>query len=289
MSTATQTEVVNGYSVEQVDFGGGGKKLGAYFQTGPNAWKETDLKGKTTFEFAETNRDQWSVYLEDRSRNVDLQIDLHRKKVRYSDPNTPIRDQYDVLSSAAVNGLMIAEAMYGSLDGSGTQLGSFFQTGPAAWYERNAEGQKTFEFRETNRDDWSVYLIDSSRDVSIQIDIWTQKVFYSRPNTPRREQYSVLSVAPVNGWIVQEAVFGEGANTFGRFRQEGGTKNWQEIDRDGRVTFNFVENNRDEWSAYLKDSSRDVSIQIDNWTSKIVYSHANSPPRDLYELLYAKS
>lgn len=286
---SASTEVVNGYEVEQVDFGSGGEKLGAYYQISPNAWKETDAQGKTTFKFAETTRDQWSVYLEDPSRKVNIQIDLHRKKVRYSDPNTPIRDQYDVLSAAAVNGWMISEAMFGSLDGSGKQLGSYFQTSPEAWYERNPQGKKTFDFKETNRDDWSVYLLDSSREVSIQIDIWTKKVFYSDPKTPRREQYNVLSVAPVNGWLAREAVFGEGANTFGRFRQEEGTKNWQEFDKDGKVTFNFVENNRDEWSVYLLDSSRDVSIQIDIWTSKIIYSDPNTPPRDQYELLYAKS
>ncbi|MEO0828463.1 MAG: hypothetical protein AAFY67_22955 [Cyanobacteria bacterium J06642_9] len=284
-------KVINGYEVEQVDFGAGREKLGAYYQTGSNAWKETDKQGRTTFEFVETNRDQWSVYLEDPSRKVKIQVDLHTKKVRCIDPNTPIRDQYyDVLSSAAVNGWMLAEAMFGSLGGSGTQLGSYFQTGAKSWYERNAEGKKTFEFTETNRDDWSVYLLDSSRKVSIQIDNWTKKIFYSDPNTPRREQYNVLSVAPANGWIVREAVFGEGANTFGRFRQVDGTKNWQELDKNGKVVFNFVENNRDEWSVYLLDSSRKVSIHIDNWTKKIkiFYSDPNTPRREQYELLYAK-
>jgi hypothetical protein len=243
------TKVVNGYRVEQVDFGYGTKKLGAYFQTGLNEWKETNIEGKTTFEFAETNRDQWSVYLHDSSRKVNIQIDLHRKKVLYSDPNTSIRDQYDIFSSAAVDGWLIAEGMFGSLKGSDTQLGSYFQTGPTSWCERNAEGKVTFEFKEVNRDDWSVYLLDSSREVSIQIDSWTNKIFYSDPQTPRREQYSLISVTSVNGWITRKATFGEGADTFGRYRQERTSKIWQELDNNGKVAFNFVEENRDECRA----------------------------------------
>lgn len=285
----TSTKIVNGYRVQQVDFGAGGAKLGAYFQTGPNAWKETDLQGHPTFNFVESRRDEWSVYLDDPSRQVNLQIDLHTMKIRYSDPNTPIRDQYDVLSAAAVNGLMAEEASFGSLDGSGDMLGAYLQTGPSAWKEIDTQGHTTFEFKESNRDDWSVYLIDQSREVSIQIDIWTKKIFYSDPKAPRREQYTVLFVEPVDGLLVEEAVFGDGANTLGSFRQVEGTKNWQELNKDGVLTFNFVENNRDDWSVYLTDASRNVSIQVDIWTNKIVYSDPNTPPRDQYDLLYAKS
>jgi hypothetical protein len=51
--------------------------------------------------------------------------------------------------------------------------GSFFQDGPSSWREDSASGTQ-FHFTEVNRDDWSVYLRDSSRSVSIQLDLFTR-------------------------------------------------------------------------------------------------------------------
>ena len=274
-------QVVNGYSVAQADFGGGGKKLGAYFQTGPSSWKETDLQGKTTFNFVETNRDEWSVYLYDASRKVHIQIDLWRKKILYSDPNTPRRDQYDVLSSASIDGWLIEQATY---EGGGKRLGSFFQTGPKKWKELDAEDKTKTHFVETGRDDWSVYMQDDSRKVKIQIDMWRKKVRYSDPKTPWRDQYDVGSAASVVGLMVREGFYAQG-----RFQQHGDTKTWHELDSAGKLKYEFTETGRDDWSVYMKDDSRKVKIQIDMWRKKIRYSDPNTPWRDQYDLLYAKS
>jgi|GEM_PF-3986967 len=59
-------------------------------------WKEFDKKGNAVFSFKETHRDEWSVYMKDESRNVRLQIDVHRKKVRYAAGNDAMSDLYDV-------------------------------------------------------------------------------------------------------------------------------------------------------------------------------------------------
>ncbi|WP_424101249.1 hypothetical protein [Moorena producens] len=159
MISSEQEQVVTGYAVQQAVFGGGGKKLGAYFQTGPNGWKEVNAQGQTTFEFVEVNRDEWSVYMNDSSRGVSIQIDLYRKKVRYSDRNTPWRDLYEVLSATPVVGWLVQQAVFGS--GANT-FGRFRQeTGANNWQELNAQGTPVFEFLEFNRDDWSVYMNDS--------------------------------------------------------------------------------------------------------------------------------
>ncbi|MGB0932005.1 MAG: hypothetical protein ACPGVB_14570, partial [Chitinophagales bacterium] len=60
-----------------------GTKLGAFIEKENKAWQEASLKNGT-FNFIETHRDQWSVYLQDKSRNVFIQLDLHTKKVMYS-------------------------------------------------------------------------------------------------------------------------------------------------------------------------------------------------------------
>lgn len=310
--------VVSGYRVAQVDFGAIGQKLGAYYQTGRNTWKEIDIQGRAAHAYVETNRDQGSVYLEDASRKVKIQIDLTARKIRCSTPtiaprvdtltgglgsDTTIREQYDVLSSATVNGWMLAEATVAGTNTPGDNpsvpggLGSdtldsrdsfYIQSGPKSWYQRDSQGKKMFDFTETKRDDWTVYLVDLSRKISIEIDIWTKKVFCSDSKISRRVQGNVLSTAPVNGWTVGAAVFGAGAMKSGEFRRVVGTKNWQELDKNGEVIFGFVESNRDEWSVYMKDASRNVSIQIDIFTQKIFYSDAKTPRREQCQILFAK-
>ena len=70
-------------------------------------------------------------------------------------------------------------------------------TGPGRWEERGADGS-AFQFAETNRDDWSVYLNDASRGVSLAIDAHTRRVMYSDPGAPQwRPLYDLTRVSAV--------------------------------------------------------------------------------------------
>jgi hypothetical protein len=93
---------VNGRNVNVVEFGdGSGQVLGTFRQVGEQQWVEQNKQGQTTFSFRETQRDDWSVYLYDASRNASLQLDLHRKRVGYSDTNNPkMRDVYAIVGSS---------------------------------------------------------------------------------------------------------------------------------------------------------------------------------------------
>jgi hypothetical protein len=84
---------VNGRNVKAVNHA-----QGSFMAQGGGNWKEANDKGETTFNFKETGRDDWSVYLLDSSRNVTLQLDLHRKMVIYSD-NTQKFDLYPIIGS----------------------------------------------------------------------------------------------------------------------------------------------------------------------------------------------
>jgi len=68
---------VNGRSVGIVHFDGG------TFEQRGRTWIETGAAGEDRFFFEETGRDEWSVYLFDHSRNVSLQLDLHRDLILY--------------------------------------------------------------------------------------------------------------------------------------------------------------------------------------------------------------
>jgi hypothetical protein len=58
--------------------------------------------------------------------------------------------------------------------------GSFRKTGDGQWAEYNPQGAATYAFAETGRDDWSVYLVDRSRNVEIQLDVYRQIISYAR-------------------------------------------------------------------------------------------------------------
>lgn len=93
----------NGRTVTQVVAGAQGQRQGEFNQTGPGQWDEVPATGGSQFHFKETGRDDWSVYLHDPSRNVRIQIDLHRKLILYADAaNTSPFPIYDVLAASAI-------------------------------------------------------------------------------------------------------------------------------------------------------------------------------------------
>ncbi len=160
---------------------------GTYRQISQRNWIEQNSQGQTVFSFQETQRDDWSVYLHDASRNVRLQLDLHRKQVGYSDANNPtMRDLYRITaSSSKLSGWLVRKV--------GFNQGAFTNKGNKNWVETGARNEVRFNFREVARDDWSVYLHDASRDVNIQLDLHTRKVMYNAGNDPRTPLYAITS------------------------------------------------------------------------------------------------
>ncbi|WP_417678315.1 MliC family protein [Roseibium sp.] len=87
---------VNGYNVSQVFHSGG-----SFSQAGGGQWEELNDQGRVTFRFQEQQRDEWSVYLYDASRNVSLQLDLHRRQVLYGLGNAPKGPLYAITNAIA--------------------------------------------------------------------------------------------------------------------------------------------------------------------------------------------
>lgn len=82
---------VNGWNTTYVQMSGG-----HYAKQPDGSWAEFNLAGQVTFRFVETQRDEWSVYLNDPSRNVQIQLDLFRRKVGYGTNGGPRSDLYDI-------------------------------------------------------------------------------------------------------------------------------------------------------------------------------------------------
>ena len=65
-----------------------GNALGTFRNMGNGSWMEDGLNGRQGQHFfQEVGRDQWSVYLHDASRGVDIQIDLWQQVINYRDAN----------------------------------------------------------------------------------------------------------------------------------------------------------------------------------------------------------
>ena len=73
------TVKINGKNVSSVSFPGGVFQQ----QDKTKKWIEAGSDGEARFQFRELGRDEWSVYLCDRSRKIWIALDLWTKKVKY--------------------------------------------------------------------------------------------------------------------------------------------------------------------------------------------------------------
>jgi hypothetical protein len=157
----------------------------SFLMVGPGRWAEVGKGGQ--FNFVENNRDDWSVYLSDASRGVQLQLDLFQRQVNYSDGKSPKRPLYAVTGAAAdVNGHNVVVVT--------VPAARYSVSGPGTWIEQGNNGSR-FNFVETNRDDWSVYLSDASRGVQLQIDLYRRQIFYSDTTSPQRPLYPISNTS----------------------------------------------------------------------------------------------
>jgi len=198
-----------GRTVTEVIFSNDGKTaLGSFRSLGGGRWVEANQAGQAVFSFLESARDDWSVYLVDNSRSMEIQLDLHTRQVNWNYFGQARQPLYQIIwaqtaSAAApapapvapppvvVTGWTVKEVVFTS-NGS-TPLGSYRSVGGGAWVEANAAGQPVFSFVESARDDWSVYLVDNSRGMEIQLDLHTRLVNWNLFGQPRQPLYQVLS------------------------------------------------------------------------------------------------
>ena len=183
----------NGRNVGKVVYSGGGGASGMFVKTTGKNWVERSRTSNAKFKFVERNRDDWSVYLYDRSRNVNIQLDLHRKKVIYSQGNGRRSDLYNIVSTRKMKGFGKKVKGYNVKKVVHSNQGKFVKTGNKKWTEYGNRGP-IFTFKERNRDEWSVYLYDRSRNVNIQLDLYRKKVIYSVGNGAKSDLYNIIKV-----------------------------------------------------------------------------------------------
>jgi hypothetical protein len=199
MSEIPGAQRVDGSNLARADFAGG------WFEQRDGRWTEYGSDGRARFDFEETGRDEWSVYLLDRSRNVALQLDVHRRMVTLSENGESRRDLYAITGAAAswqggyVERTMPQPLRSDRVDGSNLSRADFadgrFELSGDGWAEYGRDGRPRYRFEETGRDEWSVYLLDRSRNVAIQLDVYRHMVTVAENGGPRTDLYAITDAA----------------------------------------------------------------------------------------------
>ncbi|MES3025551.1 MAG: hypothetical protein V4857_28575 [Pseudomonadota bacterium] len=194
--------------VDSVVFGKNGMRRGEFRKTGRRQWEEIDGAGRTKYRFEELRGDDSIIYLADRSRGVNLELDLRARKVMFSDQRTQRHAMYDILMAGDANSgggygqgqdrdrdrdRVSARNVQSVVFGDGNQRrGEFRKTGRRQWDELDASGRIKYTFDEVRRDEYSVYLENRERRVSLQLDLRSGKVMFSENNSRPRPMYDVL-------------------------------------------------------------------------------------------------
>ncbi len=244
---------VKGTNVNMVEFNAG-KSTGVFRQISLKKWGEYDAKGKKKFQFEETGRDEWSVYMIDKSRGgMRIALDLWQKKVKIDG-----KPYYGITKAKSLtNGTNINTVVFNDKG----KTSSFKQTALKKWEEYDAAGKLKWKFEETHRDEWSIYLVDKSRDnMKIALDAWQKKV-----KIDGKPYYDITDASVVtNGLNVKTVNYEKGS-----FSQNG--IKWHEFDASGKKKWSFDETGRDQWSVYLIDKTRGgMKIQLDLHTKNIL-------------------
>ena len=187
--------------------------------------------------------------------------------------------------SITVTGINMAEVGQNNVT-----TGTFRQMNATDWKEFGVDGAE-FDFVEMNRDEWSVYLRDESRGVTIQLDVNRAKVVYSDDEGNNFDLYDIYTSSDkMNGRLTKIVTFQNADGIVGHYTNyDAANLAWIETSENPEGNnFEFTEINRDDWSVYLRDAGRGVTIKLDLHRAKVVYSEDNGNSFDLYDIINAE-
>jgi hypothetical protein len=90
--------------------------------------------------------------------------------------------------------------------------GTFERSNGKTWKESN-NSDGVHYFTEFQRDDWSVYMKDS-RDITIQIDLWTDSIYVDPYGKGRRKIYSINEVKTTQSGLIIGRSYSFESNNF---------------------------------------------------------------------------
>ena len=264
---------IDGLNVTKVEFVDSKGDTGNYHENIDGSWSEDNSTKKDHFHFTVSSKDKSSVFLYDASRDLALDLNLASKTVNYNGGTLyTITTISKAAPSRSVQKNAYAVTQIEFSDSTGKLLGNLHMNADGTWTEDSTTEKNKFSFTEEARDQWSIYLYDSSRDLSLQLNLDTKEVIYLGSYLYSISKYSET---PKNGYTVTKVNFTDGeGKKLGNFNQNAnGT--WSEDGITEKNRFSFSEENRDLSSIYLLDSSRNVYIQLNLFTKEVLYSDSS--------------
>ena len=212
----------NGYDTTFVTF-----DTGTLEQASSINWIEYAVDGITPrFTWQVENRDEWSIYLTDKSRGMYMQIDMYRMWVQLSWKGQPKYDFKKIISAQSKNPNIsqsstiklgdVGEAVKSNVpkaksNGYDTTFvkfdtGTLEQSSSINWIEYAVDGiTPRFTWQVENRDEWSIYLTDKSRGMYMQIDMYRMWVQLSWKGQPKYDFKKIISAQSKNPNISQRS------------------------------------------------------------------------------------
>jgi hypothetical protein len=166
--------------------------------------------------------------------------------------------------------------------------GSFRMDPAGGWNEYGGDGRVTFRFRETGRDDWSVYLQEIGSDKQIQLDLHRMRILISQGGAPMSDLYVITSAQAPRAVSMSATPFAFTVRRVdfrdGYFQAEGGEGRWVEHRADGSVAYRFVLRGIGNEVIHLFDDSRNTGVDLDLNRRMILVSFSGAPFEDLYPI-----
>ena len=212
----------NGYDTTFVTF-----DTGTLEQSSSINWIEYAVDGITPrFTWQVENRDEWSIYLTDKSRGMYMQINMYRMWVQLSWKGQPKYDFKKIISAQSKNPNIsqsstiklgdVGEAVKSNVpkaksNGYDTTFvkfdtGTLEQSSSINWIEYAVDGiTPRFTWQVENRDEWSIYLTDKSRGMYMQINMYRMWVQLSWKGQPKYDFKKIISAQSKNPNISQSS------------------------------------------------------------------------------------
>lgn len=264
LDITAQFRAVTGYNVNNIQFSTDLIPSGTFKQIDQGRWSEEYANATPVNLYFVTARTESSLALYDQVNDVlyffDLSTGVIRRQLGASAPTS-----WGELASvsATPNGWLASQVKYGRSNGNHT--GDYIQIDAQSWGDRK-RGKSNYKFfyQEVKRDDSSVYLRDETRDVDIQLNLQSGRVYSSKKQAQSREIGTVQRVLqPTNGLLASEVSFSsESSDALGLFVQTG-AKTWiEKAAEGGDVLASYQLASRSISEISLVDNENNIIVKI---------------------------
>ena len=179
-------EELNGFTVNRVEYAGSGTSQ-AFVQGLEGVWYDVVVTDTYTESvYTEVDRDASSVYLED-ERGYQIQLDINNGVIYIdlNDGNGQLVRNNILNSYITPTGYAASTVRY--------QNGEFTQANDKTWVEKKFDTNEEFTYKLTQRDEWTIYLLDQSRNMVASLNLKEKQISLNNSKDGTVSYYVITS------------------------------------------------------------------------------------------------